>query len=452
MEAPLDEEDNAMGLLERSDAYWKFLGQCTQCGHCVDACSSLTSANMTLGEIARALLAHERAAESREDLAARILGDGALMQAVRGCFFCTSCKNTCFAHNDVCDLIYNARVDFQSLGLIERGAWSSVMVDQEWDIFTAYRAIHGIGFADLVRHVEREEHAAETDCAVAFFPGCSLAAYGPDLTREIFATMEELGGKTTMIDHCCGSPLKSAGFFERAEALCDRIADEVALSGAREIVCVCPGCANAMRSTLGRRGLDVAVSLLPAFLTAHGFTSKRALPEGTLCLSKSCQDRDGHYLEETCRALGVAANAGAAGAAGGAGAAAGMAGGAGGADGTTGTAPGTLGATSGTPGAITIFSGCCGAGGAVSAFDPNRQASQADSKLSFAPDGATVVTMCPTCTYTYAFRLTSEPRDVANKHYAELLFESQLDWDAVFAQLGGMWSGEYGPWLAQVFA
>ncbi len=398
------------GLLERSPAYWEFLGTCTQCGHCTKACPSLTAADMTLGDIARALLAAEREAGDREDLAYAIAGNPQLVQAVRGCFFCTTCKNTCFAHNDVCDLIYNARVDFQDLGLIPRFAWTSVQVDQEWDIFTAYRAIYGIYLGDLTRHVATDDHEAESDCKVAFFPGCSLAAYAPELTREIFDTVQDLGGKTTMIDHCCGSPLKSAGFFERAEALCDRIADEVASSGAKTMVCVCPGCANAMRSTLARHGLDVQVKLLPGYLSEHGFSPKRPLPDAPLCVSKSCQDRDGSYLEETCEALGV-----------------GM-------------------------GAPKIFNGCCGAGGAVSAFDPNRQASQADSKLSFADDGSVVVTMCPTCTYTYAAQLMSMPRDLSNKHYAELMFENQFDWPKVFAQLQGMYEGEYGPWLNQVFA
>ncbi|MBQ3301093.1 MAG: (Fe-S)-binding protein [Eggerthellaceae bacterium] len=398
-----------MGLLDCSDKYWAFAGQCTECGHCTKACTSLTSAGMTLGEIARAMLAAERGASSREEVAQNILANKALVQAVRGCFFCTSCKNTCFAHNDVCDLIYSARVDFQNLGLISRDAWSSVLVDQEWDIFTAYRAIHGIGYTDLTRQVAYEGHEPETDCQVAFFPGCALAAYGPELTREIFATVEELGGKAAMIDHCCGSPLKSAGFFDRAEALCDRIADEVATSGASEIVCVCPGCANAMRSTLLRRGMDVNVTSLSAFLVAHDFAPKRELPDVPLYLSKSCQDRDGSYLEATCDALGIS------------------------------------------PDAPSIFHGCCGAGGGVSAFDPERQSNQADSKLSFAPDGSLVVSMCPTCTYTYAFRLMESPRDIQNKHYAELLFESQFDWDKVFSQLNSMWVGEYGPWLAQVF-
>ena len=166
-----------------------------------------------------------------------------------------------------------------------------------------------------------------------------------------------------------------------------------------------------MRVALARNGLgDIVVESLPAFLTAHGFEPKHELPDAPLQLSKSCQDRDGTYLAETCDVLGI---------------------------------------DSQTP---SIFHGCCGAGGAVNSFDSQRQAEQADGKLAFAPDGSLVVTMCPTCTYTYALRLMNAPRDLQNKHYTELLFDSQFDWDTVFAQLGGMWSGEYGPWLAQVFA
>lgn len=402
-----------MALLDRSDAYWRFAGTCTQCGHCTGACESLTAAGMSLGDIAKALLDAQRASSTREELALNIASSGQLVQAVRGCFFCTSCKNTCFAHNDVCDLIYSARVDFQNLGLIPREAWSSVLVDEEWDIFTAYRAIYGIGYLDLTRHKAYEGHEAETGFATAFFPGCSLAAYGPELCREIFGEMENLAdGRVTMIDSCCGSSLKSAGFFERAEALCDRNADELAAAGVRELVCVCPGCANDMRKALEARGLNVEVRLLADWLHERGFAPKHPLPEGPICLSKSCQDRDGTYLEQTRAALGL----------------------------------------DDVSRDVAIYHGCCGAGGAVSAFDPARQAEQADGKLSFAPDGATVVSMCPTCTYTYAYRLMEAPRNVTNKHYCELLFDSQFDWDKTFAQLGGMWSGEYGPWLAQVFA
>lgn len=109
-----------MSLLESSNEYWEFLGQCTQCGHCTQACESLTTANMTLGDIAKSLLDAQRDAGSSDELAIKLAANEQLTQAVRGCFFCTTCKNTCFAHNDVSTLIYHARDDYQKLGLIPR--------------------------------------------------------------------------------------------------------------------------------------------------------------------------------------------------------------------------------------------------------------------------------------------------------------------------------------------
>ena len=404
--------------LTNAATYWKFMGQCTECGHCREACASLSCAGLNLGQIAKRMLAAQRKAAQAQvegetaevpSLSQVIAADPNLVQAVRGCFFCTSCQQTCFAHNDVSELIYAARIDFQNLGLIPRDAWSSVLVDQEWDIFTAYRAIWGIGYADLTRHFTSDYGEAQTDCQIAFFPGCSLAAYGPELTREVFDTLEEVGGKTTMIDHCCGSPLKSAGFYDRAEALCDKIAGEIATSGARIVVCACPGCKNALVSTMKRNNMDVKVTTVSEYLLEQGFTPKRDCSQLAMCFSKSCQDRDGSCLAATRELLGA------------------------------------------TDEQTTVFHGCCGAGGAVSAYDYNRQGQQVDKKLSFAKDGEMVVTMCPTCTYTYAFQLMSAPRALGNANYLELLFLNGFDWNKVSSQLNSMWTGQYGPWLASVF-
>lgn len=409
----------AATLLAHEHLYWQFMGQCTECGHCRETCSSLSCAGLNLGQIAKRMLAAERKATqaapqedmvvSEQALAQALASDTQLVQAVRGCFFCTSCEQACFAHNNVSALIYAARADFQRAGLIPREAWSSVLVDQEWHIFSAYRAIWGIGYADITRHLTSDYGAAQTDCNVAFFPGCSLAAYAPELTREVFATLQEIGGKATMIDHCCGSPLKSAGFSDRAEALCNTIVSEIESSGARVVVCVCPGCKNALVQAAKRTGALFDVCTVAEYLLQHNYTPQHNTSQRELCFSKSCQDRDGACLRATRELLGASSNQ------------------------------------------TTIFHGCCGAGGAVSAYNPSRQAAQINTKLSFARDGETVITMCPTCTYTYAYHLMSEPRPIENKHYLELLFEHGFDWEKVFNQLNSMWTGQYGPWLASVF-
>ena len=73
-----------MPLLKCENEYLKFMGSCTQCGHCKCACSSLSSANMTLGDIAQEMLRAQATSTDASDLMFNILGNEALVQAVRG--------------------------------------------------------------------------------------------------------------------------------------------------------------------------------------------------------------------------------------------------------------------------------------------------------------------------------------------------------------------------------
>lgn len=396
-------------VLANAGLFREFAGHCAECGRCTKSCASLSAAGLTLGGIAKGLLDCQAAAEDSTDLMMELMSNYELTQAVRGCFLCTGCQQTCFANNEILDLVHAAREEFQALGLIPQFAWSSVQVDKEWHIFNAYRAIWGIGYADLTRHVDAEGNPTAEKFETAFFPGCSLAAYGPELTREVFSAVEELGGPTTMIDKCCGSSLKSAGFYDRAIALLDKIAFEIASTGAKRVVCVCPGCRNNLEDALVRNGIDVEADNLVSFLTERGFTPRKDLSGMHIRLSKSCQDRDGSYLEETRELMGLPAD---------------------------------------TP---IAFGGCCGAGGAVGPYSDDQKNAQVARKLACVDEGETIVTMCPTCTYTYAFDLSANPRPIVNKNYLELLFDAQFDWDTVFGQLNSMWTGEYGPWLTSIF-
>ena len=398
-----------MSVMEIPSVYNETLEKCLSCGKCMGRCESLQRAGMSLLEIANGMRNALVRSSDETELAMSIMATPGLVQAVRGCFFCENCIVKCEADIKVSELVYESRKVFQNDGLIERSAWTSVQVDQEWDIFTAYRAIYGIGYSDLTRHVSSEGHEPETDCQVAFFPGCSLAAYGPELCREVFGTIEELGGKTTMIDECCGSPLKSAGFLDRAAALEQRIVDEIVTSGAAEVVCACPGCRNMVEGAMAKRGLDVRAVTVSRFLREHGFAPRRV--DGKVRFFKSCQDRDASYLDDTMALV----------------------------DGQTFQG--------------VICNSCCGAGGAVSASFPEQQQAKVRSILAQCDPGDTVVTMCPTCTYTQVFQMINDGRsDLSCKNYLELLFNADFDWNTTFAQLGGMWSGEYGAWLSQTFA
>ena len=190
--------------------------------------------------------------------------------------------------------------------------------------------------------------------------------------------------------------------------MCRRIVS-LAVLAALLLVCVCPGCRNAMETTLAQRGMDVEAINLSRFLLDHGFQAPALPDDRELCFSKSCQDCDGTYLDELALLLGR-----------------------------------ELPATA-------IFEGCCGAGGAVGSYVWDMPEQQTERKLNRVPDGASIVSACPTCTYTYASYLMAHPRDIGNIHYLELMFANRFDWDTVFAQLQSMWTGEYGPWLNSIF-
>lgn len=398
-----------MSFADIPSVYDDTLSACFACGKCREKCTSLQAAGMTLMEVASGMRNAVAYSEDAAECGRNIAGTDGLIQAVRGCFFCEHCVSDCEAGIDVTSLMYASRKVFQDTGLIPRGAYSSVLVDQEWHIFTAYRAIWGIGYPDLTRHIATEDTPAATDCAIAFFPGCSLAAYGPELTREVFAYIEQHRGKCTMIDECCGSPLKSAGFLDRAAALEQRIVDQVVASGAKAVVTVCPGCCNVLEAAFAARGLDIRAMTMAELLVEEG-EAKRPLPQQARFF-RSCQDRDGSYLDNA------------------------------------------LALFEGTADVQTICGGCCGAGGAVSAYSPEQQAAKVEEVLAQCESGDVLVSMCPTCAYTQAFQLSNTQRkDIVPKHYLELVFDSQFDWDKTFSQLGGMWTGEYGPWLSQVFA
>lgn len=369
---------------------------CIHCERCTKSCDSLQDAHFDLGTLAKAL--HESFGQENPSVSS------ALTQALRSCFLCGYCVKECPAYIDVVSLMLAGRQNYQDAGFIERSAWVSVQVDQEWDIFKAYRAIYGIAYNDL-------DHHKDGDCKAAFFPGCSLMAYAPELTREVFSYIESFEGKTTLVDYCCGSPLKSAGFLDRAQNLAKRFVEEIQESGASIVLCCCPGCYNILEAALKKYSCDAKAMMLPSFLLEKGFkpaSQEEIVPR----MFVSCQDKGAQACKDIEQLFGF------------------------------------------TNEVSELCGGCCGAGGAVSAFKPQRQAAQVEAVFSQCEDGDTLISMCPTCTYTFAFQqiAANQGEHIINKNYLELAFSSKFDWEETFKRLNEMWVGPYGEWLAQTFS
>ncbi len=317
------------------------------------------------------------------------------------------------------------------------------MVDNEWHIFSAYRAIFGIGYPEIVALRDAAAYESGTFDTV-FFPGCSLVSYAPDLTRRVGEWLTAAGFKWCMSDDCCGSPLMSAGFFDRAAAHREKIFEQIKAAGITRMVTVCPGCGEEFAELMAD---DIDIIPLPELILERGREMERAA-RGALRADGMPED-----VDAAVRAVGLS--------------------------------------PSNVP-SVTVFDSChdrhdgrhgrairgvlrrympqveiremderrkqtlcCGAGGAVAGYDPDitkrRVMRVVDEAHSTGAD--TLVTMCPTCTYTIAQEnLSAAPERVIDSHnYLELFFGQTIDWAVVFDELGSMWTGEYGPWLNATF-
>lgn len=394
--------------------------ECRECGACARMCKGLGGA--TIGEIGKSLDIALRGCESPEDVGEAVRKwhseSREMYRSIRLCYLCGKCTRRCPDGIDATSVMLKARRRLQDAGLIEWTAYSSVQVDLQWHAFTAYRAIYEIWYEDLILHEDAEGNAMENSADLAFFPGCSLAAYAPDITRAIWSHMNDSGLRVTLVDECCASPLKSAGLADRAKAMLDGIVSKLASAGVKTIVCACPGCQNNLQAAIDENGLDMRTKPLPEYLLEHpvGFAPMEGVGElGTMRIFRPCQDRDRRYAEAVCQLMERA--------------------------GVHATVENEKG-------------GCCGAGGAVAAF--SRDAASHCTRRSFGKvsrkGSDPVLTVCPTCAYTFASQ-AGEGHDggqTTSLNYLEVLFDMPIAWERVYSQLTLMWEGEYAEWLESV--
>lgn len=403
---------------------------CSHCRRCTTRCEVLQEADLDIGMIEEG---YERIAalpfdEQPAAVIAEVQEHYDRYHALRRCCFCGYCTATCQTRMLAPDRMRDWRVLFMRAGLMPPDDSRLVMVDNEWHIFSAYRAIYGIGYPEFLSLADAAAQGPGT-VDTLFFPGCSLVSYAPDLTRAIGNWLTAAGYSWALSDDCCGSPLMSAGLADRAAALRERILNQIRAAGIVRIITVCPGCGEEFAELMGD-GVDIVP--LPEILLRKGaimaqsaeggFCGYAPLETQSITVFDSCHDRyDGRhgaairalasrYLPHTAQIE------------------------------MDDRRKGTL---------------CCGAGGAVAAYDGDISQRRVWRVIdeARATGAQTLVTMCPTCTYTVAQAcLEADPaRGIESRHYLELLFGQAIDWRLVFDQLGAMWTGEYGPWLNETF-
>lgn len=439
-----------MSLQTALDSLKETAYTCIDCDACIPRCEVLVEYEDHIGNMARKfselpstnkVSTEEGAKEYLKEVYALAEAEPLLIFAIRRCCKCGYCTEICPSGIES-RIVFDALREILALARVttEKG-FESTQVDKEWHIFSVYRAVYGIGYADLP-HLEQ---ALEIGADTLFFPGCPLVSYAPELSREIFSYLTSCGITAVISEDCCGSPLRSGGFADRALAHRKRIAKDIQEAGIKRVICACPGCQKELMNADASM-TDVDFVPLPQILYDAGkrvskediaATLKAVAPSGhesitapetpteeididriRLSLFDSCYDRDGEFGIVLRRLF-----------------------------------PEDLLAEMTHHGENAL---CCGAGGAVSIVDPALSAARAQLILDECDSIAEVlISNCPTCSYTFAYQARENLRTGQNANspfqlnYLDLLFENSFNWKTAFDQLEGMWSGEYGAWVIQ---
>ena len=114
--------------------------------------------------------------------------------------------------------------------------------------------------------------------------------------RQVGRWLTDNGVAWALSTDCCGSPLMSAGLFDRAAALRQRILDQIRAAGIVRVVTVCPGCGEEFVELMGD---EVDIVPLPELLLQKSRAAERAgrptgfapLPEQMCIRDRPCAFR-----------------------------------------------------------------------------------------------------------------------------------------------------------------
>ncbi len=363
----------AGSLAQARDRLQAFVDECLDCGVCQAACDFQAGFPLAVREMLEQVLRGEPSPEAK--------------QFVTRCSLCGLCSAACPVELHVPKVIMAARRVLIEDGATNLEDYRVMLVDQDVYSSSLYRDTYGIRYDDLKKET----------CSTVFFPGCTLAAYSPALTRAAHAWLEANDEPLSLHEACCGVPLAQMGLAKRAANYACRLQAELTGRGARRVITACPECHYYLKDTL--TGLEM-VSLYELMEQ-----KEVRIPGGApLTFHDSCPDRAGAIGGALRR---MASNAPV--------------------------------VEMAHHGANTI---CCGSGGIVSMVDPDVCIARARTRLAELKEtGASAcVTACMACAYRLARACDQAPVF----HFLELAFGLRVDYAEIQARGQAMWQGEWG--------
>lgn len=357
-----------------------FSDTCIRCGICAKTdCGNYSHGEPNLGELCEQLMN----------------GDETFSYAPFTCALCDRCTIDCPMD------LHAVRANKPLRAILLKGhpelrdRYRKFRTDLKYNLFSALKAKNS-GDIENVVYISGETGLGGIADHTAFFPGCSLYAYAPELTDKVSDWLREEGIAAYTLYFCCGSTFYDSGFFEEFDEYRHRVQGFLADHGIERLVVTCPHCAHIIPELIEGTGIELV--LLPDLLKDRGMMFEG---DEAVTFHDSCYDRSAGYFGEAARQL---------------------------------------------YGDCDIVSMehekrdclCCGGGGMVSAYAPDYCVYRRNQRLNEIDevDVDRVLSTCFSCVNSLQRGIGSTPV----QHYLEPLFGVDVDWGEVYAGVDALYA------------
>ena len=367
-------------MVESKQAVQQFADACIRCGICAQTdCGNFSQGTPCLGDICESWLN----------------GEETYFSFPFTCALCNRCTVNCPV-----DLKANAATKpLRAIGQSKypqlRENYRHFRTDLKYNLFSLLISKRGGNPADVVL-IEGDTGISDEADATAFFPGCSLNAYAPELTDLTFDWLKSEGIAARKLNFCCGATFFDTGFFDEFIEFRKGVVDFLAEQGIKRVVICCPHCAHILPETF--EGADIELVRLTDLLLERDVV---CFDEFKYSIHDACYDREEGLFGDAVRKLFASCE----------------------------EVPlphdrkDTI---------------CCGGGGMVSAYARDFCEYRRNMRLAEidSVDTDVILSTCFSCVNSMQRGESSVPV----KHYLELLFGYDVDWNQVYSSVDEMYA------------
>ncbi len=211
------------------------------------------------------------------------------------CSLCGLCEQVCPLHLSLCRMFGETRNNAVENDFISINDYRYMFPDRKNNLMNSYRELSGVDYTDL--NPDRE-------AAAAFFPGCTLLTYFPQLTTAIFNHLSQEYKKLTLITDCCGIPFFQLGLQDRGNDYVHYVKTKLMDLKVKKLITACPNCYYQLQPLLEDTGITM-VTIYEALENSKIFTKPRNNnKESNITVHDSCPDRsNGLFAGQARKAL-----------------------------------------------------------------------------------------------------------------------------------------------------